>query len=94
MPDNNAKYLKLVRELSDRIVEAQRPIRILDAIKWNGAVRTEFFASGARNIPAVDADYYLRENPLEFDPATVRGTFGRTNCGGVACSLRCLCISA
>ena len=28
-------YENLVRTLSDRLVEAQRPLRILDAIKWD-----------------------------------------------------------
>ncbi|MFC1578844.1 flavohemoglobin expression-modulating QEGLA motif protein [Pseudomonadota bacterium] len=73
MPDSNAKYLKLVRELSDRIVEAQRPIRILDSIKWCGEVRSGFFDSGCRELPIVDADYYQRKNPLDYDPGLLRG---------------------
>ena len=31
-------YESMVRALSDRVVEAQRPIRILDAIKWDDDV--------------------------------------------------------
>lgn len=65
-------YLALVRELSDRIVEAQRPIRILDAIKWRPDIKRGFFAAGCRELPAVDADYYRRHNPLDFDPAAKR----------------------
>ena len=42
MSENNARYLELVRELSDRIVEAQRPIRILDSIKWCSTIRNDF----------------------------------------------------
>ena len=75
MSESNARYLELVRELSDRIVEAQRPIRILDGIKWCSSVRGDFFAGGCRNLPAVDADYYQCKNPLEFDPAGVRSVF-------------------
>jgi uncharacterized protein (TIGR02421 family) len=75
MPDSNARYLELVRELSDRIVEAQRPIRILDGIKWCNSVRSDFFASGCSKLPEVDAAYYQRKNPLEFDPAAVRAVF-------------------
>jgi uncharacterized protein (TIGR02421 family) len=75
MSESNARYLELVRELSDRIVEAQRPIRILDGIKWCSSVRGDFFAGGCRNLPAVDADYYQCKNPLEFDPAEVRSVF-------------------
>lgn len=72
MADLNAGYLKLVRELSDRIVEAQRPIRILDAIKWDDRIRDEFFDSGCRALPAIDADYYRQQNPLEFNPQETR----------------------
>jgi uncharacterized protein (TIGR02421 family) len=72
MPDSNAKYLDLVRQLSDQIVEAQRPIRILDSIKWCGEVRGAFFASGCRELPMVDADYYRRKNLLDYDPGTLR----------------------
>jgi hypothetical protein len=32
-PASNHAYLDTIRRLSDRIIEAQRPIRILDAIK-------------------------------------------------------------
>lgn len=64
----NPRYLEAVRALSDRIVEAQRPIRILDAIKWNGDIRQAFFDSRCKTLPAVDADYYRDHCPLEFDP--------------------------
>jgi len=29
---------RTIRELSDRLVDAQHPIRILDAIKWDAGV--------------------------------------------------------
>jgi uncharacterized protein (TIGR02421 family) len=60
-------YEGLVRALSDRIVEAQRPIRILDAIKWGDEIEQAFFAKGARELPPVTHDYYL-SRPLPFDP--------------------------
>jgi uncharacterized protein (TIGR02421 family) len=75
MPDANVHYLETVRELSDRIVEAQRPIRILDAIKWDGQLRSAFFSSGCKQLPQVDADYYRQKNPLDFDPSTQRAIF-------------------
>jgi uncharacterized protein (TIGR02421 family) len=53
-------------------VEAQRPIRILDAIKWDSSVRSAFFASGCREMPAIDADYYAQRNPLDFNPVDKR----------------------
>lgn len=72
MPENNGKYLETVRGLSDRIVEVQRPIRILDSIKWCAKVRQEFFDSGCTRLPGVDAEYYQRNNPLDFEPAAIR----------------------
>src|SRR5436190_6279788 len=59
-------YESMVRTLSDRLVEAQRPIRILDAIKWDDDVERAFFAAGGRELPPVTRDYYL-SRPLPFD---------------------------
>jgi uncharacterized protein (TIGR02421 family) len=61
-------HQKTVRALSDRIVAAQRPLRILPAIHWGEAVEAAFFAAGARELPPVTTDTYLA-NPLPFDPA-------------------------
>jgi uncharacterized protein (TIGR02421 family) len=60
-------YETTIRALSDRMVEAQRPIRILDAIKWDDAVERAFFEKGGRELPPVTHDYYL-SRPLPFDP--------------------------
>ena len=60
-------YESTVRALSDRLVEAQRPIRILDAIKWDDGVERTFFARAGRDLPPVTRDYY-RCRPLPFDP--------------------------
>ena len=67
-------YKNTIRELSDRIVEAQRPIRILDAVKWDGNVQEDFFKNNFKKQPAVDKDYY-QAVPLGFDPITIRQTF-------------------
>lgn len=64
-------YRQTVRELSDRLVEAQRPIRILDAINWGPEVREAFFAAGCKEQPRVDRAYY-EARPLPFDPAEKR----------------------
>ncbi len=69
---SSSDYLATVRDLSNRIVQAQRPIRILDAIKWGPEVKEAFFRQGCRELPAVDRDYYLAQNPLDFDPASKR----------------------
>lgn len=62
------QYQLVIRSLSDRLVDAQAPIRVLDAIKWDDSVREEFFRKRCKSLPAVDVDYY-RQRPLGFDPA-------------------------
>jgi uncharacterized protein (TIGR02421 family) len=54
-----------VREISDRIVAAQKRIRILDAIKWDDSIRERFFAQRFARQPAVDRTSYA---PLGYDP--------------------------
>ena len=68
---DRASYTAALRELSDRLVEAQRPIRILDAIKWDESVRGAFFAADCRAPPPVDRGYY-QSRPLDFDPVDKR----------------------
>lgn len=60
------QYQQTIRALSDRLVEAQTPIRVLDAIKWDDGVRQHFLAAGGRALPEVDREYYQRR-PLSFD---------------------------
>jgi uncharacterized protein (TIGR02421 family) len=67
-------YRETIRSLSDRLVAAQAPVRILDAIKWDESVERNFFEQGARELPAVDAAYY-ESRPLGFDPAAKRQEF-------------------
>jgi len=64
-------YAERVRALSDRLVAAQRGIRVLDAVKWDDDLRVRFFEQGCRELPAVDVDYYARR-PLGFDPRAAR----------------------
>jgi uncharacterized protein (TIGR02421 family) len=61
-------YLSEVKSLSDRIVKAQQPIRILDAIKWDDSIKQAFFSGDCKNLPPIDADYYRQQRPLGFDP--------------------------
>jgi uncharacterized protein (TIGR02421 family) len=59
-------YETTIRTLSDRLVEAQRPIRILDAIKWDDDIERAFFERGAKELPPVTPAYYATR-PLPFD---------------------------
>jgi len=52
-----------LRRLSDALVAAQRPIRILKAINWDPKVHQRFFAHGARELPRPEYP------PLGFDLA-------------------------
>jgi uncharacterized protein (TIGR02421 family) len=63
-----------VREISDRIVAAQKRIRILDAVKWDDPVREAFFQDRFRNQPPVDSTYY-ETRPLGYDPDESREIF-------------------
>lgn len=59
------KYKELLRTLSDRLVLAQREIRILDSIKWGKEVEEGFRQAKGCELPKVDQAYYP---PLPFDP--------------------------
>ncbi len=59
-------YPQIIRALSDRIVLAQTPIRVLDAIKWDDSVGKGFLKSKGKVMPAVDRAYY-ESRPLPFD---------------------------
>jgi uncharacterized protein (TIGR02421 family) len=62
------EYQQVIHELSERIVLAQKPIRILDALKWDSSVEEQFFKHKFKKLPNVDVAYYLEKNPLQFDP--------------------------
>lgn len=59
-------YRLRLRELSDRIVQAQEAIKILDSIKWGPEIQVEFFKEKCKQLPKVTADYYQKNN-LAFD---------------------------
>ncbi len=63
----DTKYHQVIRDLSERLVNTQRPIRILDALKWNGEIEVDFFKSGFKALPAVGPTFY-ENNRLKFDP--------------------------
>jgi uncharacterized protein (TIGR02421 family) len=73
-PAADAGYREAVRALSDELVATQRPIRILDAVKWDDPVREAFFAAGCRREPPVDAAYYAAR-PLPLDTTRARLAF-------------------
>jgi uncharacterized protein (TIGR02421 family) len=60
-------YKERIATLAQRIVDAQRPIRVLNSIKWERDAFDRFSASGFRELPPVGEEHYARV-PLGFDP--------------------------
>lgn len=73
-PGITDEYRQILRSLSDRIVAAQKPIRILDHVKWDSGIQEEFFRNGARQLPGIDRAYY-QARPLGFDAPAKRHEF-------------------
>ncbi|OPX57093.1 conserved hypothetical protein [Oceanospirillum multiglobuliferum] len=71
---NNKKLLHQVRQLSDKMVELQAPIRVLDAVNWDKSVKQEFFKYKAERLPNITRDTYLQRD-LGFDPENLRHAF-------------------
>lgn len=67
-------YKETVARLADRIVEGQKPIRVLQALRWDDAVQAQFFKSKPRELPKVDVSDYERID-LGFDPAAKTAEF-------------------
>lgn len=72
---DNTDYLERVRALSDRIVAAQRPIRVLEATNWGEDIRRQVLSGKKPVMPRVDAEYYRQNRPLGFDVADKHSEF-------------------
>ncbi|MES2673331.1 MAG: flavohemoglobin expression-modulating QEGLA motif protein [Pseudomonadota bacterium] len=66
----NEAYLERLRGLSTRLVTLQKPIRILDAIKWPANIEERFLAQAGRELPDIKADFYQKQ-PLAFNPDSI-----------------------
>ncbi|MES2962346.1 MAG: flavohemoglobin expression-modulating QEGLA motif protein [Bdellovibrionota bacterium] len=64
-------YKEKIKSFSERLVDAQKPIRVLDAIKWDPSIEAAFIASNGKQLPKIDKAYYDRI-PLGFDPEKKR----------------------
>ncbi|WP_049722090.1 flavohemoglobin expression-modulating QEGLA motif protein [Gilvimarinus polysaccharolyticus] len=67
-------YLTKLKALSDQLVELQKPIRILDAIKWPVETQERFFTAGAKCLPDMGRSYY-EQSPLAFDQHKLTDAF-------------------
>lgn len=58
---------QIIYDLSERIVKAQKPLQILEAVKWGPKIKADFFKHKGQALPKVDKDYYTNHRPLPFD---------------------------
>lgn len=68
---STSTYRQKLKTLSDQLVNIQRPIMILDAIKWPRELQQQFLNTGGREPPAVDVAYYEQQK-LNFDTGSKR----------------------
>lgn len=62
------KEHRIIRKLSDKIVKAQRPIRILEAVAWGDDIKRAFFKSKFQKLPKVTPAYYSKKKKkYDFD---------------------------
>jgi uncharacterized protein (TIGR02421 family) len=63
-----ATYKERLKQFSERLVEVQKPVRLIDGVKWDATVLEEVRKSKYKELPKVDLAYY-DTLPLGFDPA-------------------------
>jgi uncharacterized protein (TIGR02421 family) len=61
-------YKEKIKKLSTRVVEAQRPIRILDSVKLPPHVTSELRKSNFKDLPKLTPEHYEKHNEIGFDP--------------------------
>jgi uncharacterized protein (TIGR02421 family) len=71
---SQADYQRRLKMLSDKLIMLQRPIRILDAIKWPTRFEHNFLAGGGKTPPPVDRKFYERLS-LNFSPENLSAEF-------------------
>jgi uncharacterized protein (TIGR02421 family) len=57
-------YKEILAALAQRVLDAQRPIRILQALRWDGDIEEHFFRAKNKELPKVGYD----KGELGFDP--------------------------
>src|SRR5215471_14839568 len=67
-------YKEQVAGLAQRIVDAQRPIRVLQALRWEPSVEEAFRRARYRELPPVGPDEYAKVD-LGFEPKAKQEEF-------------------
>jgi len=60
-------YKEKIKRLSERLVEVQKNIHVLDTIKWDASIEQNLRKSGFKEMPKINAEYYSKIS-LGFDP--------------------------
>ncbi len=63
-----ATYKEKLKMFSERLVEAQKPVRLIDGVKWDPKVLEDVRKSKLKELPKVDAAYY-ESLPMGYDPS-------------------------
>lgn len=63
-----------IRLFSNRLIDAQKDIRILDAVHWDDEIRKRFLTAGGKKMPDIDKAYYQKRG-LKFEPSAVLSEF-------------------
>ena len=64
-------YREQLKALSDELLALQKPILVLDSIKWPYQIKLDFLAAGGRQLPAIGDDYY-QKLPLSFNATSTQ----------------------
>lgn len=69
MNDKNdlSEEMQTIRNLSEELIQVQRPIRILDSVKWDENIKRQFFEAKCKELPKVTSEYY-QQKPPNYDP--------------------------
>ena len=66
MSKKSAQYCEYIKFLSEQLINAQKPVRVLNAIKWDEKIKLDFFKHKGKKLPQVDKSYYTNSS-LGFD---------------------------
>jgi uncharacterized protein (TIGR02421 family) len=61
------KYKNKILEISLLLNEAQKPIQVLDAVKWGDDIENFFLKTKFKEIPKIDKEFYA-SRPLKYNP--------------------------
>ncbi|MFO0677656.1 MAG: flavohemoglobin expression-modulating QEGLA motif protein [Polyangiaceae bacterium] len=67
-------YKEIVSQLASRLVDGQKPIRVLQALRWENSVEEQFLKARGRELPKVGPQHYAAVD-LGFDPRSKEDEF-------------------